>query len=111
MEFALAPFGIIGLETALALTLTQLVRPGHISLEDAVRLLSCGGAQVCNIVNAGILAPEVPADVVVFDPNAQWTITPQDFASKSSNSPFIGQTVYGKVLYTLCDGNVVYSQK
>jgi dihydroorotase len=109
VEFALAPFGIIGLETSLALTLTHLVAPGHITLEEAVRLLSYGGAQVCNIADAGMLAPGLPADIVIFDPKAAWTVSTDDFASKSSNSPFIGHTVRGKVLHTLCGGTVVYS--
>lgn len=109
VEFALAPFGIIGLETSLALTLTHLVQPGHITLEDAVRLLSLGGAQVCNIADAGILAPGRPADIVIFDPNAQWSVSADNFASKSSNSPFIGHLLQGKVLYTICNGKIVYS--
>ena len=109
VEFALAPFGIIGLETSLALTLTYLVGPGHITLEEAVRLLSLGGANVCNIADAGILAPGRPADVTIFDPKATWTVSAAEFASKSSNSPFIGQTLTGKVRYTLCGGKVVYS--
>ncbi len=108
VEFALAPFGIIGLETSLALTLTHLVAPGHITLEDAVRLLTVG-ACVCNIPNAGMLSQGAPADLVVFDPKGEWTVTQECFASKSSNSPFIGQQVTGKVIHTLCGGAVVYS--
>lgn len=109
VEFALAPFGIIGLETSLALTLTYLVEPGHITLEEAVRLLSLGGAKVCNITDAGILAPGCPADIVVFDPKATWHVDATKFASKSSNSPFLGQTLYGSVRHTLCGGKVVYA--
>lgn len=108
VEFALAPFGIIGLETSLALTLTYLVEPGHISLEQAVKLLSLGGAEVCHL-DAGNLFAGAPADVTVFDPQATWTVTTEDFASKSCNSPFIGQTLRGKVMHTLCNGRVVYS--
>ncbi len=109
VEFALAPFGIIGLETSLALTLTHLVGPGHISLEEAVRLLTLGGARVCNIPNAGTLASGAPADIVVFDPKATWTVEKNGFASKSSNSPFISHTLQGRVRYTLCGGQTVYS--
>ena len=107
VEFALAPFGIIGLETSLALTLTPLVKPGHITIEHAVRLLSLGGAQVCNL-DAGHLYPGAQADVTVFDPNAEWTVGPDSFASKSCNSPFIGHVLQGRVMFTVCNGKVVY---
>lgn len=107
VEFGLAPFGIIGLETSLALTITHLVKPGHITLEHAVRLLSLGGARACNL-DAGALFEGAPADITIFDPDAFWTVDGGSFASKSCNSPFIGHTLQGKVRYTLCDGNVVY---
>lgn len=108
VEFGFAPFGIIGLETSLALTITHLVKPGHISLEDAVKLLSFGGARVCNL-DAGSLYEGGPADITIFDPDTTWTVEANGFASKSCNSPFIGQTLQGKVMYTLCGGKVVYS--
>lgn len=108
VEFGLAPFGIIGLETSLALTITHLVKPGHISLEHAVRLLSLGGAEVCHL-DAGSLYEGAPADIAVFDPNTIWTVQADGFASKSCNSPFIGHTLQGKVVYTLCGGEVIYS--
>ena len=108
VEFTEAPFGIVGLETSLALTITYLVKPGHISLEHAVQLLSLGGARVCHL-NAGSLCPGAPADITIFDPDAAWTVKPAEFASKSRNSPFLGMTLYGRVLHTLCDGTVVYS--
>ena len=107
VEFALAPFGIIGLETSLALTMTHLVRPGHITLEHAVHLLSLGGARVCRL-DAGELRVGGPADIVVFDPDATWTVNADDFLSRSRNSPFIGQTLHGKVRHTFCNGALVY---
>ncbi len=107
VEFQLAPFGIIGLETSLALTLTHLVRPGHISLERAIALLSYNGAQICNLA-AGTLQEGAPADITIFDPDASWTVKADEFASKAQNSPFIGQTLYGRVKYTLCDGQCAY---
>ena len=109
VEFGLAPFGIIGLETSLALTITELVRPGHITIEDAVHLLSWGGAQICRL-NSGNLYEGGPADITIFDPEMQWTIDSNDFASKSRNSPFIGRSVYGKVSYTFCGGKIVYPE-
>lgn len=108
VEFVMAPFGVIGLETSLALTITHLVKPGHISIEHAVNLLSWGGAQVCNL-NAGQLQVGGSADITVFNPDENWTVTSDSFASKSCNSPFIGKILQGKVLYTLCGGRIVYS--
>ncbi len=108
VEFTDAPFGIVGLETSLALTITHLVKPGHISLEHAIRLLSLGGAQVCRI-DAGSLHVGAGADIAIFDPEASWTVNTLEFASKSRNSPFLGQTLQGRVMHTLHKGKLVYS--
>lgn len=107
VEFQAAPFGIIGLETSLALTVTHLVNPGHVTLEKAVELMSIGGSRVCSL-GAGELRPGGPADICVFDPAEKWTVTEKDFGSKSANSPYIGVTLTGRVHYTLCDGKVVW---
>lgn len=107
VEFQLAPFGAIGLETLLALAVTELVEPGYISLERALALMTCDPAGVCGLP-AGTLKEAGPADVVVFDPKEEWTVEADKFASRSRNSPFVGRTVRGRVKYTLCDGNVVY---
>lgn len=107
VEFALAPFGIIGLETALALTITHLVRPGHIAIEQAVALLSQGGARVCRL-DAGVLQTGGRADLTVFDPEAIWAVEARDFLSRSRNSPFVGCELYGKVRHTICRGVPVY---
>lgn len=108
VEFQQAPFGILGLETSLALTLTGLVEPGHITLERAIELLSVAGARVLGL-EAGILREGGPADLCIFDPKAAWTVDANAFASKSRNCPFIGMTLHGVVKHTLCDGKVVYS--
>ena len=108
VEFTEAPFGIVGLETSLALTITYLVKPGHISLEHAIRLLSLGGARVCNL-DAGSLYVGGPADIAIFDPNESWMVMAEEFASKSRNSPFIGKTLQGRVRHTVCGGRIVYS--
>lgn len=107
VEFADAPFGIIGLETSLALVITGLVEPGHITLERALALMTCQPAAVCEL-NAGRLEEGAPADVAIFDPKAEWTVTADGFASRSRNSPFIGRTLRGRVKYTFCDGRIVY---
>lgn len=107
VEFALAPFGILGLETSLALTITGLVKPGHISLERAIALMTSAGAVICRL-DAGKLIEGGPADVCIFDPSAAWTVSEKDLVSKSRNSPFLGMPVQGRVRYTLVDGKVVY---
>lgn len=107
VEFQFAPFGIIGLETMLAVTITHLVKPGHITLEKAIGLMTTGPARVCGLP-AGTLAPETPADVCVFDPQAVWTVTRNDLASKSHNTPYLGTTLQGRVRYTFCGGRLVY---
>ena len=107
VEFALAPFGIIGLETSLALAITGLVEPGHISLERAIALMTSDAARICSL-KAGTLAKGGPGDVTIFDPKEEWVVRRDDFVSRSKNSPFIGQTVRGRVRYTLVNGQVVY---
>ena len=107
VEFQYAPFGVIGLETSLALALTGLVEPGHITLERAVAMMTCEAAKICGL-DAGLLREEGPADITVFDPRAEWTVHAGDFASRSRNSPFIGRVLRGRVRYTMCDGQVVY---
>lgn len=107
VEFALAPFGVVGLETALALTLTELVGPGIIALERAVELLTSSPASILGLP-AGRLEEGGPADVAIFDPNAEWTVNPAEFVSLGRNTPFAGRTVRGRVLATFCDGRRVY---
>ncbi len=110
VEFQMAPFGIIGLETSLALTITHLVNPGHITLEKAVELLTIGGSRVCAL-GAGELRAGGPADIAIFDPAEKWTVRTEDFGSRSTNSPYVGQTLCGRVRHTLCDGKLVYSHE
>ncbi len=107
VEFGLAPFGIIGLETSLALVMSELVAPGIISLERAVEMMTLAPARAIGLP-VGYLAPGGPADVVVFDPEAEWTVEPDKFMSLSRNTPFGGRRVRGVVASTICAGNVVY---
>ncbi len=107
VEFHLAPFGIVGLETALGLVLTGLVETDLISLERAVELMTIAPARILNLP-IGMLREGGPADIVVFDPKKEWTVDPAVFASLSRNTPFAGETLRGQVKATLCDGNVVY---
>ncbi len=101
-----APSGMIGLETSLALGITNLVRPGHLSLMELLEKMTVNPARLYGLP-AGELKNGAIADIVLFDPEAEW-IVPERFYSKSSNSPFIGARLYGKVRHTICAGRIVY---
>ena len=108
--FGCASPGMIGLETALSLTL-DLVNQGHISLSKAIHLLSAGPAKTFGLDKRGIgsLKLGTSADLTIFDPTRNWTITGADSHSRSKNSPFEGREVPGVVLLTVYGGNVVYN--
>jgi dihydroorotase len=108
VEFASAPFGIAGLETSLALGITHLVRPGHLSLADLVRRMSTEPARILRL-NAGTLSVGAPADVTVIDTEAEWTVEPEHFVSKGRNTPFGGHTLVGRAARTIVNGEVVYA--
>lgn len=101
-----APSGMTGLETSLSLGLTHLVSEGHLSLSELLEKMAYNPAQLYGF-DAGYLAEGGPADIVIFDPDASRVIG-SDFASKASNSPFIGESLKGQVKYTICQGNIVY---
>lgn len=101
-----APSGMTGLETSLSLGLTHLVSEGHLSLSELLEKMAYNPAQLYGF-NAGYLAEGGPADIVIFDPDAS-RVVGSDFASKASNSPFIGESLKGQVKYTICQGNIVY---
>ena len=103
-----APSGMIGLETALGLVIQNVVRPGYVSLMKVVQALTINPAKLYRL-NAGTIEVGKPADLVIFDPDEEW-IVEDNFASKSNNSPFIGQKVCGKVKMTICDGKIVYQE-
>lgn len=100
-----APSGIIGLETAFALAVTHLVKPGYLTLPQLFHRMSLGPAQMYRLPY-GELAEGNIADLIIFDDNEQETF--DKFVSRSSNSPFVGQTFYGRIEMTICNGNVVY---
>ena len=103
-ELMFCPPGMLGLETALALTLTELVDTGRISLLRAVELLSASPARLLGLEDQGSLREGATANVCVFDPTAEWTVDPSHFASKSRNTPFAGRAVKGRVLHTFFKG-------
>lgn len=99
------PSGIIGLETAFSLVITSLVEPGHLSMMEAVEKMTINPAKFYNL-DRGYLKENQRADLTIVDPNEEYIIS--GFASKSSNSPFVGETVKGKVKMTISKGNIVY---
>lgn len=101
-----APSGIIGLETALGLGITSLVKPGHLTLMQLLEKMASNPAALYHLPG-GTIEVNAPADFVIFDPDCEWI--PETFASKSSNTPFKGMKLQGKILYTICSGKIVYS--
>ena len=100
-----APSGITGLETSLALGIKSLVQPGHITLMKLMELMSKNPAEFYRMVPASVSEGAV-ADLVIFGENELWKV--EEFASKASNSPFLGWELPGKIHYTICDGKIVY---
>lgn len=98
-----APKGIVGLETALGVTLTYLVARGYLSLKEAIARLSCNPAVILGR-DSGTLKPGSVADITVFDPDLEWTVQAQGFYSKGRNTPFEGQKLKGKPYLTLVAG-------
>ena len=105
---ASAPNGIIGFETALAATVTNLVVPGHISYLDMARVMSYNPAKLLKI-DRGEIAEGKVADLTIFNPNEKYTYTEDMIVSKSHNTPWIGKELQGKVKYTVVSGRVVYT--
>ena len=103
-----APSGITGLETSLGLGITSLVKPGHLTLMQLLEKMTCNPAKIYKLPG-GSVEVNAPADFVIFHPDEEWTV--DHFVSKSSNSPFKGATLYGKIHYTICGGEIVYSAK
>jgi dihydroorotase len=107
-EFDDAPNGIIGLETALGLAISELVEGGVVDLPTLVTRMSTTPARVFNLPAGGTLAPGAAADVVVIDPAARWVVDPDTFYSKSRNTPFGGRQLRGRADLTIVRGEVVY---
>lgn len=110
VEFELAPFGIVGLETILALSFMELVDKKIISLTQLVEKLSLNPAKILGL-KKGTLGVGQDADITIFDPNKEWVFKKEDILSKSKNSPFINWNLKGKVEYTICKGKLSYETK
>lgn len=110
VEYALAAFGISGLETSFALSYTQLVKGGVLTLSELADKMSANPAAILNL-QGGTLEVGAPADLTIVDLNKAWTIDPKDFVSKGKNTPFAGREVYGRVKYTVVDGDIKYREE
>lgn len=107
-EFDDAPMGIVGLETALGLSLSILVEKGVLTLPELIARMTTIPARIFHLPG-GSLAPGQPADVVVFDPAARWTVDVNRFRSKSRNTPFAGWALTGRVARTIVEGRTVFT--
>ena len=105
-----APSGMVGLETALAVTLTALYHTKEMGLSDILRKMTINPACILRLPTKGRLAIGADGDVVIFDPNETWTVDPEAFASKGRNTPFAGRELKGKVKYTVSGGEIVYQE-
>ena len=105
-----APSGMVGLETSLAVTLTALYHTGKMELSSILRKMTAEPARILGL-DMGHLSVGSNADIVIFDPDEEWIVDPEQFASKGRNTPFGGHKLKGKVKYTIVGGNVIYQNK
>ncbi len=103
-----APSGITGLETSLSLGITSLVKTGYLTMMELLEKMTINPARLYKL-EGGSVEVNAPADFVIFNPDEKWVVG--NFASKSTNTPFTGETLYGKIYYTICNGEIVYSGK
>lgn len=108
LDFESAPMGMVGLETALPLYLEALVESGVVDLKRLIEMMTVEPARLCGLDDCGLgrLALGGPADITIFDPATEWTITSEAFAGKSRNSPFLGRHVKGRAVVTIVNGEV-----
>lgn len=110
-DFSCAANGITGSETAFAECYTNLVKNGDLSLERLLDLMATNPADIFHLEGAGRIEVGQPADIAIFDLNHEYEIKEADYLSKGKNTPFTGDHVYGKTMYTLVDGQIVYQTK
>jgi len=108
LEYDRAPFGIIGLETSVGLSLTELVHKGVIGLERLVELCSANPARILKLRDRGTLKVGAIADITILDTDLEWTYINSESRSKSRNSPFDGRRFTGAVVATIVGGRIVY---
>ncbi|QQE11974.1 dihydroorotase [Planctomycetota bacterium] len=106
LEFAAAPYGIIGLENALPCYVKALIESGAIDWPHLLAMMTINSAQLVNLTNKGHLTPGADGDVVIIDPEMTWTIDANKFASKGRNCPFHGWDIKSQSIGTIVDGNL-----
>ncbi len=109
VPFEAAPFGVTGLETAFSALYTSLVEPGVLPLETLLERMSAGPARIYGLQPPQI-AVGAPANLVLLDEKASWTVSEQSFRSRSANSWLLGKTLKGRVRITVADGRVVHEE-
>jgi len=109
VEFDRAPFGIVGLETALPVCLETLHRSSGFSLPDVVSLMTDRPARLMGL-DAGTLEIDAPADVTIFDPEREWTPSREEFQSRSDNSPWLHRPLKGRTVHTFVGGKLVFAE-
>jgi dihydroorotase len=105
-----APFGVIGFETAFALAVTCLIRPGRLALPDVARLMSNRPRAIIGIPG-GVIAAGAPADIALCELDTPYLCKEADIVSKSKNSPLTGRELYGRAVYTLAGGELTYDRQ
>ncbi len=110
VDFDHAPFGMIGLETALGLAVTELIEANVLSWPQLIEKMSLNPAKVLGLANKGKIEEGYDGDIVIIDPEKEWVVDAKAFLSKSKNSPFIGRIMRGLVETTICGGKIVYRQ-
>jgi dihydroorotase len=106
IEFEQAAFGMIGLETALSITIKELLNPGVINLKQLVEKMSFNPGRILNL-NKGTLSPGADADLVILDTKEEWTVEKEKIVSRSKNSPYLGWVLPGKVTCVICQGKII----
>ena len=101
--------GIVGLETSLGLGVTNLVKTGKLTMTQLIEKMSVNPAKIINL-DKGSLSVGKAADIVVFDADNEYTVDINEFASKNNNCPYDGMKLYGRVDFTILDGNVVFER-
>ncbi|MBN1756432.1 dihydroorotase [bacterium] len=107
-EYNYAPFGMVGLETAVGLVFSELIHKKKLTLDAMVKAMSVNPARIFNLPG-GTLKPGSLADVTIIDPNREWVVEARNFRSKSSNSPFLRRSLKGKTVMTIVEGSIKYS--
>ena len=110
LDFEKAPNGSIGMETSLSAGITNLVKTGYLTINELINKMSTAPAKILGI-NAGTLKKGAPADVVLFDMDESYTVDVDKLHGKSKNSPFKNKELFGKVKYTIMNGNVVFEER